>query len=122
MSHLRSIAVALGLASVAPLLAQYTTASLGGTITDPSGASVPDAAVAVRNVDTGYTQETQSGATGGFLFSRLPVGTYEIRVQKVGFSAYVGSGIRLAVDQMATQNVTLSVGQVSEQVTVQADV
>ena len=122
MSHFRSIAVALGLASVAPLLAQYTTASLGGTVADPSGASVPDAVVAVRNVDTGYTQETQSGATGGFLFSRLPVGTYEIRVQKVGFSAYVGSGIRLAVDQMATQNVTLSVGQVSEQVTVQADV
>ena len=72
-------------------------------------------------LDTGYAQETQSGETGAFLFSRLPIGTYEIRVQKTGFNVYAASGISLAVDQMATQNVVLSVGQVSEQVTVQAD-
>ena len=122
MMHFRLIIAVLGLASVAPMLAQYTTASLGGTISDPSGASVPEATVTVRNVDTGYTQEAQSSATGAFLFSRLPIGTYEIRVQKTGFNAYAGSGIRLTVDQMATQNVVLAVGQVSEQVTVQAEV
>src|SRR5262245_60435207 len=68
------------LACSVPLSAQYTTASLGGTISDPSGASIPDARVTVRNLDTGFTQSTQSGATGSFLFSRLPLGSYELRV------------------------------------------
>ena len=111
----------LALACSTPLFAQYTTASLGGTVSDPSGASVPEAKVTVRNLDTGFTQSTDSAATGAFLFSRLPLGSYELRVEKTGFGAYSQSGIRLTVDQMATQNVTLSVGQVSEQVTVQAE-
>src|SRR5687768_11171364 len=111
----------LALACSTALFAQYTTASLGGTVSDPSGASVPEAKVTVRNLDTGFTQSTDSAATGAFLFSRLPLGSYELRVEKAGFGAYSQSGIRLTVDQMATQNVTLSVGQVSEQVTVQAD-
>lgn len=120
MTQIRCLIAAL-LACAAPMLAQ-TTASLGGTISDPSGASIPDAAVSVRNVDTGFAQETRSGSTGAFLFSRLPVGTYELRVEKTGFSNYGQSGIRLAVDQMATQNVVLSVGQLTEQVTVQAEI
>lgn len=105
-----------------PLGAQYTTASLGGTISDSSGASVPEARVTVRNVGTGFTQNATSAATGAFLFSRLPVGAYELRVEKQGFGTFTQSGIRLSVDQMATQNVTLNVGQVSEQVNVEASV
>ncbi|MEX2261184.1 MAG: TonB-dependent receptor [Bryobacteraceae bacterium] len=101
--------------------AQYTTASLGGTVSDPSGASIPEAKITVRNADTGFTQTTETSGTGAFLFSRLPIGTYELLVEKAGFSTAVQAGIRLTVDQMATQNVTLAVGQVSEQVTVQAE-
>jgi len=104
-----------------PALSQYTTASLGGTIADGSGAAVPEARVTVRNVETGFTQTTESATTGAFLFSRLPVGAYELRVERTGFSTHVQSGIRLTVDQMATQNVTLQVGQLTEQVTVQAE-
>jgi hypothetical protein len=105
----------------AGLFAQYTTASLGGTVSDASGASVPDARVTVRNLDTGFTQSTESAASGAFLFSRLPLGSYEMRVEKAGFGTYAQAGIKLTVDQMATQNVTLAVGQVTEQVTVQAE-
>jgi hypothetical protein len=104
-----------------PLLAQFTTASLGGTVSDISGASVPEAMITVRNVDTGFMQTARTGTTGAFLFSRLPIGGYEMRVEKPGFAPQTQSGIRLTVDQMATQNVTLAVGQVSEQVTVQAE-
>jgi hypothetical protein len=100
--------------------AQYTTASLGGTVRDSSGAAVTDARVAVRNTETGFSQSAQSDVTGSFLFSRLPVGNYELRVEKAGFSAYVQSGMQLTVDRMATQNVALQVGAVNEQVTVQA--
>jgi carboxypeptidase family protein/TonB-dependent receptor-like protein len=115
------ISALLALTGSARLLAQYTTASLGGTVSDSSGASIPEARIMVRNLDTGFTQRTESGDTGAFLFSRLPLGNYEMSVEKPGFTAYSQSGIKLTVDQMATQNVTLSVGQVSEQVTVQAE-
>src|SRR5262249_54992009 len=101
--------------------AQYTTASLGGAVRDSTGAVVADARVTARNTETGFAQTVTSDATGSFLFSRLPVGGYELRVEKPGFSAYVQSGIQLTVDRMATQNVTLQVGAVSEQVTVQAE-
>lgn len=101
--------------------AQYTTASLGGLVTDPSSAAVPGAQVTVRNIDTGFTQNATTGPEGQFQFSRLPVGNYELKVEQSGFNAYTRSGIRLTVDQMATQNVTLQVGQLSEQVTVQAE-
>ena len=113
--------LAAALLPAASLNAQFTTASLGGSINDSSGAAVPEATVTVRNAGTGFTQTTQSSATGAYLFSRLPVGTYEVRVEKTGFGTQTQSGIRLNVDQLATQNVVLTVGQVSEQVTVQAE-
>ena len=72
-----------------PLSAQFTTASLGGEVRDVSGSTVPEAKVTVRNVDTGFTQTVSSDAAGAFLFSRLPVGSYELRVEKAGFTGYV---------------------------------
>jgi len=104
-----------------PLLGQYTTASLGGTLVDESGAAVPDARVTVRNLDTGFAQATTSDATGAFLFSRLPIGRYELRVEKEGFSTYMQSGITLAVNQDASQRITLKVGQVTERITVEGN-
>src|SRR2546426_990862 len=58
-----------------PLAAQYTTANLGGSVADVTGATVPDARVSVRNTETGFTQTTVSGASGAFVFPRLPVGS-----------------------------------------------
>jgi hypothetical protein len=115
------VPVLLAFAGCTSLFGQFTTASLGGTISDPSGASVPDARITVRNIGTGFVQSTDSGTTGAYLFSRLPVGSYEMRVEKAGFGTFVQSGMRLTVDQMATQNVTLTIGLVSEQVSVQAE-
>ena len=74
-----------------PLAAQYTTASLNGNVVDSSGASVPDAKVTVKNTDTGFTQDAVTNRTGGaFLFPRLPVGAYELRVKNLG-SACISS-------------------------------
>jgi hypothetical protein len=105
----------------APLSSQYTTASLAGTVMDRTGAAVPEAKVTIRNVDTGFVQTTSSDATGTYLFSRLPIGNYELRVEKEGFSAYLQAGITLTVNQAANQPVTLQVGQVTERVTVEAN-
>ncbi len=112
---------------VAPFLlidrasAQFTTASLSGNVVDQSGAAIPDARVTVQNTDTGFTQTVASGPTGDYLFSRLPVGNYKLTVEKEGLTTYVQSGIQLSVSQAATQRVTMSIGAVSQQVTVAAD-
>jgi Carboxypeptidase regulatory-like domain/TonB-dependent Receptor Plug Domain/TonB dependent receptor len=104
-----------------PVTAQFTTASLGGRITDPSGAAVPAAGVMVRNTATDVTFSTTSQAGGEYLFPALPVGTYELTVTKSGFETYVQSGIVLTVNQAATQAVVLKVGAVAERVTVTAN-
>ena len=59
--------------------------------------------------------------SGAFLFPRLPVGSYELRVERPGFSRYVRTGITLTVDQAASLTVVMQVGQVSEEVTVEAN-
>src|SRR5260370_30837443 len=102
----------------ASLAAQFTTASLSGTVVDSSGAGVPDAAVTVLNLDNGFKQTVASGPTGDYLFPRLPVGNYKLTAEKEGFATYVQSGIQLSVNQAATQTVRLNVGAISQQVAV----
>lgn len=109
------------LSVVLPLDAQYTTASFGGSIFDTTGAAVPAAKVTITNTGTGFTQNVTTDGAGMFLFSRLPVGTYQLKVDKEGFSAYVQTGIELTVNQVANQNITLQLGQVSESVNVEAN-
>jgi Carboxypeptidase regulatory-like domain/TonB dependent receptor/TonB-dependent Receptor Plug Domain len=101
-----------------PAAAQFTTASLGGRITDPSGAVVPEASVTVRNTETGLTYSVNSGSNGEYLFPALPVGTYQLTVAKAGFETYVQGGIVLSVNQAATQAVALKVGASRQYVTV----
>src|ERR1051326_1535995 len=80
-----------------PSAAQFTTGSLGGTVTDPTGAAVADAKVMVRNTETALTRTVQSASDGGFLFSSLPVGVYNLTVEKAGFSTYVQEGVVLHI-------------------------
>ena len=111
----------LVLLSSSALWAQYTTASLGGTVADSSGATVADAKITVRNTETGFTQTTSSGSSGTYLFPRLPVGSYRLKVEKEGFSAYEQTGITLVVDQSANIAVTLQLGNVTDTVMVTAE-
>lgn len=101
--------------------AQYTTASLGGHVIDSNNAVLPQSHVTVRNLGTGFTRATTTDERGAFLFPSLPVGSYELRVERSGFSAYLQTGITLTVNQTANQTVVMQIGQVTEQVTVQAD-
>jgi len=101
--------------------AQVTTASLGGTVTDASGASIPDARVTILNSATGFTQTANTGGNGAFLLPRLPVGNYQLRVEKSGFGTYVQDGIALTVGQQANEIITLQVGALNEKVEVSAN-
>ena len=114
-----SLGLVLAVAGLAP--AQYTTATLSGGVTDPSGGAVTDAKVTVQNLETGLQRDAQTGVSGAFTFTALPVGKYQLTVEKEGFSKYVQSGIILVLDQTATVPVQLSVGNLSQEVTVSAD-
>ncbi len=98
---------------------QYTTARLSGTVQDKSGAAIPGATVTIEQVDTGYKQQVKSGQEGEFLFPSLPVGEYKLTVEMTGFDTYLQKGIGLEVGQAASQIVTLAVGTVTQQVTVE---
>src|SRR6266851_9789123 len=65
--------------------AQTSAGSLGGTITDPNGASIPDAKVVATNATTGAKQEVVSTEAGLYLFPVLPVSLYSVTVEKAGF-------------------------------------
>lgn len=101
-------------------LAQAITAKVVGAVTDPSGAAVPGATVTVRNTATNLTRTASANETGSFEFSFLPVGQYGLTVESEGFQKAEVTSFNLAVDQVARVNVTLTIGEVSETVTVEA--
>jgi hypothetical protein len=103
-----------------PVLAQVS-ASLSGTVTDQSGGLVSSAVVTVKNTDTGAIRNTLSDAAGQYLVPSLPVGRYEVRGAKPGFTDEVHPSVQLAVGQGATVNINLKVGQSNQEVTVKAD-
>ena len=76
----------LSLCGIACLYAQINTASLSGLVTDPSQAVVSGVHVSARNKSTGVRREVLTNATGYYSFATLPVGDYEITVQKNGHS------------------------------------
>src|ERR1019366_9333003 len=112
-------AVALVLLLVAvPMAAQQSTGSITGTVQDASGAAVPGATVTVRSVETAQTRTLVTNEGGTYSALSLPVGQYEIRVEKGGFSPVVRTGITLMIAQAAVVNIALAVGVVQQAVTV----
>jgi len=104
-----------------PFSIGQVSANLSGVITDPSGAAISGASVKVNSLDTGVSRIADTDAGGRYRFFALPVGLYELRVTKEGFAEGIRSGIRLAVGQDASADVSLHVGKVSEQAKVSAD-
>lgn len=111
----------LGILWSASAAAQFTTARLSGAVVDKTGSAVVGATVTVQQVTTGYRQSVITGKAGAYLFPSLPVGSYSMTVDMGGFTTYKQQGIVLSVGQAATQNVTLQVGALTQQVTVQAN-
>ena len=102
-----------------PTFAQEVTARLQGTVTDESGAVIPDASLTAKNVSTGLDTRVNSNASGQYIFTSLVAGTYQLTVQKPSFATKVISGITLDVAQQATMDVVLQVGQLTQEVQVQ---
>lgn len=94
------------------------TASISGAVRDTSGAIVPDVSVTARHIETGLVRAASTDTNGNFTVSSLPVGQYEVTVEKEGFKQGIRQGITLVVGQQAVVNMTLEVGDVVQQVTV----
>ena len=97
--------------AVPSLMAQSAgTAALAGTVTDPSGAAVPNVTVTITNNDTGQTRTTTTGADGSYKFSLLPPGNYKASFAAAGFkTAEVGS-VTLNVTETPQLDRALEVG------------
>src|SRR5256885_2832780 len=110
--------IALLLAIPLAAVAQVTTATIVGTVTDPGGATVPGAQVIARSLDTGLTRTVTSSDEGTYRIEFLPVGKYSVEVTYTGFKKALVSDIVLQVNDTARVDVALNVGQVSETVTI----
>jgi len=100
--------------------AQKTTATLGGTVTDDSGAVLPAASVTITSLQTGATRTLKSGSMGSFTFTDLNPGVYDIRVTKEGFKRTEAKNIELHINDVMNLPLKLSVGAFAETVEVQA--
>jgi hypothetical protein len=97
------------------------TTSITGTVTDSTGAAVPNAEVVVSNPDRGINRVTTTNASGDFLVAGLPVGTIDLSVSVTGFKKYVAKGIVLSVGEKARHDISLQVGATNTEVTVTGD-
>ena len=97
------------------MLLAEVTAGILGTVTDPSGATVPNASVTLTNPDTGLVRRAQPDASGPYQFLSVPVGDrYTLQVEAQGFRTSVQTGLKLTVNQRYRADFTLVVGTVSQ--------
>jgi hypothetical protein len=99
---------------------QEVTASIAGTVTDPSGAAVAGAAVKATSKERGIIYTATTNESGLYRISPLPVGTYDLKVEKGGFSAASFPAFVLTLNQVARIDITLKIGKATETVEVTA--
>ncbi len=103
------------------LLAQSAgTSALAGTVTDPSGAAIPNVTVTVTNNDTGQSRTTTTGSDGAYKFSLMQPGNYKVSFSASGFKTSEVASEQLNVTETQALDRTLEVGAQAEQVTVEA--
>lgn len=98
------------------------TAYMDGTVTDKSGAVIPGANVTVSNPDKGFTRVLKSDSAGYYSVSAIPIGDYVVTAEATGFQKLVRSGITLQVGQHQRVDMQMSVGQVTQEVTVTGNI
>ena len=102
--------------------AQQATAQIAGTVKDTSGALVIGAKVTLKNSGTNVAHTTTTSKDGGYFFTLVPIGTYELAIEQPGFEKYIHTGITLEINQNAKLDVALHVGAATAVVEVQGDV
>ena len=104
----------------AGLALAQSTGSIEGTVTDATGAVLPNASVTVRQQSTGETHVLKTDSAGLYSLPGLAPGTYKVEVQAPGMQSVVANDLVIAVGTATTQNFNLSVGATSTTVEIQA--
>ncbi|MFN0124119.1 MAG: carboxypeptidase regulatory-like domain-containing protein, partial [Blastocatellia bacterium] len=115
------IGVLLALACAGEIRAQALSGTIVGTVTDQTGAAIPNANVRLVNDDTQFTRMAQTNASGQYTAYSVPTGAYTITVEHTGFQKLVRSGIRLTAADTLTVDLGLTLGSVEQTVEVTAE-
>jgi hypothetical protein len=110
----------ISLVASTPLLAQYDSAQINGTVHDQTGALIPNATVQIRNRDTGLVRQTTTNSDGIYVLSEIPPGFYTITASSTGFSSASRTGVQLVISQSGTFDFSLKPGSSTETVSVSA--
>ncbi|HEX5482017.1 MAG TPA: TonB-dependent receptor [Terriglobia bacterium] len=121
-SRLKSLLLLSAVLLLAPGLVwgQSYFGGIVGTVTDPSGAAIPNAAVTVTNTKTGIAQNTKSNQYGYYAVHALIPGDYSVKVSSSGFQSTTVEPVTIQVARTVTVNAALKVGTVATTVTVGA--
>jgi outer membrane receptor protein involved in Fe transport len=95
-----------------------TTATILGRVTDASSAVITGARVVVHNLSTGFAREAVTEADGQFVIFSLPIGRYDVRIEAKGFRTHHTQGLALTIDQRARVDAQLTLGSLTEAITV----
>ena len=115
--------VSLFLLVAAEAFGQTSNATLGGTVSDASGAFIPGVTITAVNTATGITNTVISNEAGGYQFASLQTGTYKVSAELSGFQTQTYENVTLGISQQVRLNFALQVGSVAQavEVTVAAD-
>ena len=112
----------LAILAVNPSPAQVVGGTLSGTVSDPSGAGIPEAKLAIKNVATGLERIVTTNSNGFYTTPNLLPGTYEVAVSASGFSTQTSHGVSISVGSRVTFDVILHVGTLSNRIEVNSQV
>ncbi len=101
-------------------LAQEASATVNGIVSDPTGAAIPNAQVNLTNVDTAVTRSTRANSDGAYAFLNVVPGVYTVQASAPGFATVTQSAVTLVVNQTATFDFHLKVGESQQSITVDA--
>lgn len=99
---------------------QLLQGTISGNVTDTSQAAIAGAKVVATDQATGFARDTETNSVGAFTLPLLPPGTYNVAISSQGFQAYTRTGVAVTVQTVARVDASLSVGAVTENVTVTA--
>jgi hypothetical protein len=106
---------------LAPAAWSQDNATITGTVTDASGAVVPNASISLTNVATGQVRQSVSNSVGAYRFASAGAGTYNLSATIQGYQKFNKTGIVANVAQTVEQDVVLTIGNQSQTVTVEAN-
>lgn len=104
-----------------PVAAQKITGTIQGVVTDAQGAVVPNATVTITNTATGDVRTVMTGTQGTYVAPEMAVGVYDMTIKAANFKLFAVKHIEVDVSSIATMNAQLQVGNVSEEVVVEAN-